>query len=89
MLAAVKEAGWGSTAQSGRRLGSNRAAGGDARSEWRRCAVSLVGLRPRTRDSAGIWSAAGAVLLSMRDGWAPIELLEGMQGATGRDVWRR
>jgi len=34
------------------------------------------------------WSRQ-AVLLYLADGWAPIELLEGMRRATGRHMWRR
>ena len=48
---------WSSTAQYERRLGSNRAAGGDARSDGQRCVASLTGLCPRARDSPEIWFA--------------------------------
>jgi len=47
-----------STAQSSGWLGSNRAVGGDAKSDRETYVASLAGLRSRTRDTAGIWSAA-------------------------------
>lgn len=52
----------------------------EQRSELRACGKVIWSRRTARRKG-------GAVLLNLADGWAPIELLEGMWGATDRDAW--